>query len=274
MKDNSNTSRNWAVVQINSGPEVEPNLEKMEEYIKMAARAGNSLVAFPELALVRGNKQTLQDNIFTLEAQPLEVLREAARTNSINLLAGTIPLTGPGERFYNTALFIDASGEIVESYRKIHLFDIDLEKEFSIKESAYMEPGKSVKQFTFDGLSCGVGICYDLRFPELFRQLAEKGARIIFIPANFTYETGQAHWEPLLRARAIENQCYVIAPAQCGKNRETEVTSYGNSMVIDPWGKTLARAGEQEELLEVEIDLEHLESIRRQLPALQHRELK
>lgn len=267
-------TKRWAVAQVNAGRDVKANLETAVSFIEEAAGGGCSLIAFPELFLQRGAHQIVFDNNFSLGGPNLTELCAAAKRSNINVIAGSVPLRGEDNELYNTALFINSRGEIIETYRKIHLFDVDLPGKFKIQESAHLDGGTEVQKLEFDGVRCGIAICYDLRFAELFRRLSTDGAQVIFVPANFTFETGKAHWEPLLRARAIENQCYIVAPAQCGQNPDTGVQSYGHSLVVDPWGEVVASAGEEEEWFDCTLDLQYIEAVRKKLPALDHVELR
>ncbi len=269
-----NNERHWSLAQINATEKVEKNLQQALELAETAREAGCSLIAFPENFLLRGDGDTIRARGGAAAEKGLGQLKQKAQEVGINILAGSIP--EPEEEtngFYNTAYFINSGGEISAFYRKIHLFDIELEEELKLREADYLKPGEDVTVVDFDGFNCGVGICYDLRFPELFRRLSESGVGVIFVPASFTAQTGQAHWRPLLRARAIENQCYVIAPAQTGKNKINDVVSHGHSLVVDPWGKVIAEKKRRPGLLTFTIKRSRIEKIRRQLPALQHREL-
>ena len=198
--------------------------------------------------------------------------RSLAASLGIHLLAGSFLEKTPEARAYNTSLLFSPEGEILAQYRKIHLFDIDIPGQVSIKESDTKKPGQEVVTCETGVGTVGLSVCYDLRFPELYRQLADNGAELICVPAAFTFPTGAAHWEPLLRARAIENQSYLIAPNQIGKNVHG-FADYGNSMIIDPWGKVIARAPDKECVITAEIDREYVEKIRKELPCLAHRRL-
>jgi predicted amidohydrolase len=173
------------------------------------------------------------------------------------------------ERFYNTSIALSPEGEIVARYRKLHLFDVEVDGKV-YEESATVEPGAEVVVASLGRAAVGLSICYDLRFPELYRRLAHGGARLVTVPAAFTAETGKDHWEVLLRARAIENQVFVLAAAQCGSHPPANA-SYGNAMVVDPWGVVLARAGYREGVVVADLDFGEQERVRRTLPALQHR---
>lgn len=267
--------KKWAVGQVDAGTEVEENLETALRMIEEASEDGCNLIAFPEFFLVRGNQERTRNNPISLDSKPVEALCQSAKKHGIHLIAGTIPVPVKDEEnyFYNTAIHIDCEGILQTQYRKIHLFDIELEGEFTLRESNLLAPGNRVVDGEVDGLHAGFAICYDLRFPELFRQLADRRVQMIFLPSNFTRETGRAHWEPLIRARAIENQCYIVAPNQWGSNRDTGIASLGQSMVVDPWGQVTARASDGEGWFSVRIDPDYVHEVRRQLPALDHVEL-
>ena len=267
--------KKWAVAQVDAGTTVEENLETALGMIGEAADEGCSLIAFPEFFLLRGDQDSTRAHPMPLDSEPVRKLSRSAKQNRIHLLAGTIPV--PVEEnenyFYNTALYIESNGTLSHQYRKIHLFDIELEDEFTLRESDVLAPGNQVVDGQVDGLHAGFSICYDLRFPELYRELSRRRVQVIFVPSNFTRETGRAHWEPLLRARAIENQCYVVAPNQWGPNRDTGVASLGQSMVVDPWGQVIGRASDGETWFSVQIDPDYVSEVRRQLPSLNHVEL-
>ena len=193
----------------------------------------------------------------------------------MTLLAGGFPERSPDPaRVYNTAVLIDPTGEVKATYRKIHLFDVDLDEAQSFRESGYILPGERVVAAGAGGVVHGLSICYDLRFPELYRALEVAGAELVWVPSAFTLHTGKDHWEVLLRARAVENGAYVAAPAQFGVHGRRRVT-YGNAMVVDPWGKVIARASDRApDMAIAEIDLAYREAVRRALPTHRHHRLE
>lgn len=233
---------------------------------------GAKLVAYPENVGFQGDERDLLRHGQQLEEGPfLRPLRELARELDIAILAGSIPEAGPdADHVYNTSVLLDRRGEIVASYRKIHLFDVDFASGMQLRESAHVAPGDTPVVAELEGWKIGLTICYDLRFPELYRRLAREGAQILTIPAAFTLHTGKDHWEVLVRARAIENQCFVIAPGQWGKCGPGRL-SWGKSMIVDPWGTTLGQAPEATGFVLATLDADYLERVRNELPALKNR---
>ncbi|HVN91565.1 MAG TPA: carbon-nitrogen hydrolase family protein [Candidatus Binataceae bacterium] len=263
-----------AAIQMSTNSDKAANLTKAEHLIRLAAARGARLVALPEVFNWRGKRPDEPAAAESIEGPTLTLMSGLARELEIHLLAGSITEHVPGEeRRYNTSVFFGPDGSLLGVYRKIHLFDVDLPGRVTIKESDAKMPGAEVVSVPTTLGTVGMSICYDLRFPELYRHLAFAGARILMIPSAFTFPTGEAHWETLIRARAIENQCYVIAPAQFGPNVHG-FSDYGNSMIVDPWGRVLARAGDQEGAAIAPIDMEYQDRVRRELPSLAHARLK
>ncbi|MBI2091082.1 MAG: carbon-nitrogen hydrolase family protein [Deltaproteobacteria bacterium] len=260
-----------AAIQMLAMSDKKANLEEAEAWIREAARRGAKLVALPEVFNWRGDKKEERSHAETIPGPSSERMAQLARELGLYLLAGSILEAIPdSSKAYNTSLLYNPQGDIVVRYRKLHLFDVDIAGGVAILESATREPGKEIAVAETEIGRMGLSICYDLRFPELYRALTDKGAEIIFIPSAFTALTGEAHWEPLLRARAIENQVYIIAPDQVGKNPKS-IATYGNSMIVDPWGKVLARAPDGAGAVLAEMDLGYLAKVRAELPALSHR---
>jgi len=262
-----------AAVQLDAGSDTRLNLDKAESFIAEAAKAGAGLVVLPEVFLWRGPQA--EEVAIAEEIPGPSTTRLCALTKrlGIHLVAGSIlERSNDQERVYNTSLLIDPSGSVAARYRKIHLFDIDLEDSVSIRESDTRLAGTQVCSVDTALGKIALSVCYDLRFPELYRQSALSGAEIITIPAAFTATTGAAHWEVLLRARAVENLAYVIAANQIGTGTGGIVT-YGNSMIVDPWGQPLAHAEDGETVIYGEIDRNHQRDLRRQLPCLSHARL-
>ena len=260
-----------AAVQMNSGEVKQANLQRAVRLVESAAKAGATLIALPEMFNCLGRFESVVQQAETIPGPTSDALSQLANRLNIYLLAGSIcevcPDTAKG---FNTSLMFSPFGELIGKYRKIHLFDVDLPGRVTIQESDWIAPGDAVAMVETACGRLGMSICYDLRFPELYRQLADAGADVLFVPAAFTHATGRDHWEVLLRARAIENQAFVIAPNQHGSH-PGDLTTYGHSLIIDPWGTVLADAGEQECVVTAEIDLQRLQEIRTQLPSLQHR---
>jgi deaminated glutathione amidase len=261
-----------AAVQMTASSVKEENLAKAETFVRLAAERGATLIVLPEVFAWRGPRAEEPAQVEPIPGPTSNRLRELARRHQIYLLAGSFLEKGDGPRSYNTSLLLDPQGDVLARYRKIHLFDVDIPGQVRVKESETKAPGEAVVASTTPLGVFGLSVCYDLRFPELYRQLAAKGAEVMFVPSAFTFPTGAAHWEPLLRARAIENQTYIIAPNQIGKNAHG-YADYGNSMIIDPWGKVIARAPDKECLITAEIDRDYVEKVRKELPCLAHRRL-
>jgi len=263
-----------AAIQMSTSPDKTANLAQADRLIRLAAARGARLVGLPEVFNWRGKRAEEPAAAESLQGETLSLMGRLARELEITLLAGSITEHAPGQsRRYNTSVLFGPDGQALAVYRKIHLFDIDLPGRVTIKESdVKLSGGEVVSASTAMG-RVGLSICYDLRFPELYRRLAFAGARILMIPSAFTFPTGEAHWEILIRARAVENQCYVIAPAQFGPNVHG-FSDYGNSMIVDPWGRVLARAPDQEGVIVAPLDMEYLERVRRELPALTHARLR
>jgi deaminated glutathione amidase len=261
-----------AAVQMAASSVKEENLAKAETFVRLAAERGATLIVLPEVFAWRGPRADEPAQIEPIPGPTSERLRDLARRYQIYLLAGSFLEKGDDARSYNTSLLLGPQGDMLAHYRKIHLFDVDIPGQVRVKESDTKKPGETVVAAATPLGVLGLSVCYDLRFPELYRQLAAKGAEVMFVPSAFTFPTGAAHWEPLLRARAIENQTYVIAPNQIGKNAHG-YADYGNSMIIDPWGKVIARAPDKECFITAEIDRDYTEKVRRELPCLAHRRL-
>ena len=263
-----------AAVQMTSGTDLDANLERARGLVRRAADRGAVLVVLPEVFAWRGPRNEEAVAACPVPGRLSEFLCELAAELRIVLVGGSFLERTPGsEKCYNTSLLIDADGEIRAAYRKIHLFDVDLPGHVSVRESDTRLHGTDVVTTNTPLGTIGLSICYDLRFPELYRSLTDAGATIVTIPSSFTFFTGAAHWEPLLRARAIENQVYVIAPDQTGKSPHG-FPDYGNSMIVDPWGTVLARAADGQQVITAEIDTEHLARVRRDMPCHSHARLR
>jgi predicted amidohydrolase len=260
-----------AAIQMSAGPDKSANLARAERLIRLAAARGAALIVLPETFNWRGRADEEPAAAEPLEGgSSIALISRLAQELDVYIVAGSITERADGQRkSYNTSALIGRDGAVLAVYRKIHLFDVDLPGRVRVQESARRIAGtEAVSAHTPLG-TVGLTICYDVRFPELYRQLTFDGTKIITVPSAFTFTTGEAHWEVLIRARAIENQVYIIAPAQFGPNVHG-FSDYGNSMIVDPWGRVLARAADQEGVVVAPIDLEYLEKVRTEVPALAH----
>jgi predicted amidohydrolase len=258
-------------VQLNSNGEKARNLAAAERLVRAAAADGAELVALPEKWNLLSSGEDLAAGAEALDGPSLAAARSWARELGINLLAGSIAERGadPGEKAFNTSVLVGSDGTDLAVYRKIHMFDVEV-GDVAYCESEHEQAGEEVVAATVGGLELGLTVCYDLRFPELYRILAVRGSRLIAAPSAFTAATGRDHWEVLLRARAIENQVFVIAPNQVGK-APPHYSSYGHSAIVDPWGTVLAMAPDEECFVAAELDLGAQERTREQLPSLANR---
>jgi predicted amidohydrolase len=259
-----------AVVQLTTTTDVAASMAQAEALVTEAARQGAQLVALPENVAFMGPERDKRALAQPTDGPLFRRLGDLAGRLGIHLVAGTLPERGPDpEHVYNTSVLFGPDGAALATYRKIHLFDVALGEGATHTESASVAPGdRAVRAETPLG-TFGLTICYDLRFPELYRTLVRAGAELLFVPAAFTVPTGRDHWEVLLRARAIESQAYVLAPAQVGNNAPGRVT-YGRSMIIDPWGTVLAQRPDTPGVALAELDLERVHALRRKLPCLDH----
>ncbi|GIW40595.1 MAG: nitrilase [Candidatus Binatia bacterium] len=258
-----------AAVQACSGPDKEANLTKAASRIEAASRRGCRLVVLPELFSWRPRDETDTSGAETVPGPTSELCSSWAKKYDVFLVAGSILERAEGGKAYNTALCFDPSGRLLARYRKIHLFDVDLPGGVQFRESSSRLAGTELTVVPTEIGVLGLAICYDLRFPELFRAMVRRGTQVFCIPSAFTHVTGAAHWEVLLRARAVENQAYVVAPNQVGTTPRGS-RDFGNTMVVDPWGVPVARVGETEDLAIAKVDLAYLERIRRDFPCLEH----
>lgn len=258
------------VVQLDTQADKKENLERVCAYIDEAASRGARLIAFPENINYIGDNPIGDRAPETIPGHTTEILSQKAKEHGVYIHGGSMPELIPGDtRFHNTNVMFAPSGAIIAKYQKIHTFDVTLPDGSPVRESDKVKPGSDIVTVDTELGMLGFSICYDIRFPELYRLLALAGARIIFTPANFTLPTGKDHWETILRTRAIENGCYVVAPAQIGK--KPKFTAFGSSMVIDPWGTVIARSKEAPGVTIAEIDLDFQDKIRAQLPSLKNR---
>jgi len=271
-----------AVIQLSCQDDVAANLARVRELVLEAGRSGAELVALPENFAFMGEESKKREIAESLDADPpgpiALTLRLAARDARVWLVAGGMPeRSADPDRPFNTSLLFEPDGRLVSRYRKVHLFDVDLPDGTKLLESAATTAGSEPVVNEIGGragrpVNLGMTICYDLRFPELYRKLGERGVRIVTVPAAFTLTTGKDHWHVLLRARAIENQVFVLAPAQHGKHPRGRQT-YGKSLIVDPWGDVLAQCAEGEGIAYARLDFAAQDRVRASLPCLTHRRI-
>ncbi|BFM38996.1 carbon-nitrogen hydrolase family protein [Synechocystis sp. LKSZ1] len=263
-----------AALQMTSRPDLEKNLLEAEELIELAVRRGAELIGLPENFAFLGNESSKLAQAATIAEKSEKFIKTMAQRFQVTLLAGgfPVPFAEDPSKAYNTALLVSPNGEELSRYHKAHLFDVNLPDGNTYQESSTVMSGKAYPPVVAsDKLGrLGLSICYDVRFPELYRYLSAQGADVLFVPAAFTAYTGKDHWQILLQARAIENTCYVIAPAQTGCHYERRYT-HGHAMIIDPWGVILSDAGERPGMAIAEINPQRLAQVRQQMPSLQHR---
>ncbi|MDI6105842.1 carbon-nitrogen hydrolase family protein [Actinoplanes sp. NEAU-A12] len=261
-----------AVCQLNSREDRAHNLVVARELLGRAAAAGATFAVLPEYVDFLG-RSAEAPKPEPVDGEFAEFFATAARELGIWVHAGSFHETGPdADRTYNTSLIFAPDGERAATYRKIHLYDVEIAGRVSYQESRTVAPGENTVVAEVDGVPTGLSICYDLRFPELYRRLAIAGAKVLVVPAAFMLHTGRDHWEVLLRARAIENQCYVLAAGQIG-DHDPDRTCFGRSMIIDPWGTVIAQAPDTVGVTVADLDLDRLEKIRTEVPSLANRRL-
>jgi predicted amidohydrolase len=264
-----------AVVQLTSQDIVAENLARVRHWLAQAAAAGAKLITLPENFAFFGEeaqKRELAERLDGAFPGPiLGALAEAAAKHGVWIVGGGMPeRSDDPARPYNTSVLVDPKGQIAASYRKVHLFDVSLADGTSYRESAATSAGSEAVTAEVLGVRVGLSVCYDVRFPELYRRLVDQGARIVTVPAAFTLTTGKDHWHALLQARAIENQVYVMAPAQHGKHPRGRQT-YGKSIIVDPWGEVVAQCSEGEGFAAADLDFAYQDRVRTSLPSLLHR---
>jgi predicted amidohydrolase len=261
-----------ACIQFNAGREVAPNIRAASDLVRRARDAGADLIMTPEVSDMIEPKRALRDEKARVESEHsmLAAFRDLARETGAHLLLGSIVVrTEADGRLANRSFLIAPDGNILARYDKIHMFDVDLPGGESYRESAVFKPGEGTALAALPWGMLGLTICYDLRFPQLYRALAQGGADFLTVPSAFTVPTGKAHWHVLLRARAIENGCFVFAPAQCGEHAEGRKT-YGHSLIVAPWGEILAEAGDESGFILAGIDPAKIAEARRAVPSLGH----
>ncbi|MFB6351439.1 MAG: carbon-nitrogen hydrolase family protein [Bradymonadaceae bacterium] len=263
-----------SLVQLNSTRDVDDNLTTCQRLAEQAADRGTDWILFPENAPFLGGDGEKAEVAESLDGPMVEHFAAIAEAADAWVTLGSFPEQIDGERTYNTQVLFDPSGQQVEVYRKIHLFDVDVEGGRTFRESDHVEGGSELAwtdvETGGEQFRTGLTICYDLRFPELYRQLVDRGATVLTVPSAFTLQTGRDHWHPLLQTRAIENQSWVLAPNQWGHHFGHR-SSYGHSSVYDPWGRRVACASDRETVVHADIDADYLEEVREQMPCLEHR---
>ena len=269
MMDNS--AYRAAVVQMNSGIELQENLDQAYSFVQEASEEGAKVIGLPEnFSFLGGLAMRMEQAGYIAEEVP-SFLSDTANEFNIYLLGGSYPIPAESGKVYNHSPLYNPDGKKVAGYDKIHLFDVSLGSKEAYNESSYVEAGRP-RPITYTDPSIGswgLSVCYDLRFPEYFRELVKEGAKVLSVPSAFTYTTGQDHWKVLLQARAIENTSYVFAPAQTGvhgKDRET----WGHAMIVDPWGRVVANAGVKPGVAYATINPDRIEKVRSSIPSLQH----
>ena len=259
-----------AAIQLDSQEDKRENLKAISEFIDEAAAKNAKFIGLPELMTYFGSEDGEIENAEPIGGEATQLLSDKAKKYGVWLHGGSMcELADNQERVYNTTLLINPKGEVVATYRKTHLFDVEVSSGPSYKESNTIIPGDEIVVVDTDFGRVGLSICYDIRFPEMFRIMTMRGAEIIFAPAGFTLFTGRDHWEPILRTRAIENGVYIIAPNQIGK--KTTFQTQGKSMIIDPWGNVIATASDYPGVITAEINLGYVKAVRNQIPALKNR---
>jgi predicted amidohydrolase len=265
-----------AALQLSSQEHLSENLERVDALVARAARAGAELVVLPECFAYMGPGEgscALAERLGDADAPIQRALTRLAQRDRVAIVAGGFPeRSSEPQRPFNTSACFAPSGELVTAYRKIHLFDVDLRTHGTLCESRNMSPGTEVVVARLQGFGVGLSICYDLRFPELYRRLVDQGAEVLTVPAAFTLYTGKDHWHVLLRARAIESQCYMVAAAQWGKHPEGKAT-FGHALIADPWGAVIAEASDQIGFAIANVERAFLQEIRTRVPSLTHRRL-
>ena len=261
-----------AALQMISVPDLEQNLAQAEDLIDLAVRQGAELVTLPENFSFLGDEAAKQAQAQTICEASEQFLKKMAQRHQITLLGGGYPVPGAEGKYYNTALLVAPDGSELLRYEKVHLFDVNLPDGNTYRESSTVVSGQRLPGVHPSKAlgNIGISVCYDVRFPEFYRHLSQMGAEVLTIPAAFTAFTGKDHWQILLQARAIENTCYVIAPAQTGFHNSRR-QSHGHAMIVDPWGMVLADADTDKGMAIAEISPTRLEQVRQQMPSLQHR---
>jgi len=264
-----------AAIQLNSQPNLDTNMIEVYRWLERASSAGAKLICLPENFAFMGDEKERLQQAGEISQIATDCLQEWAEELDVYILGGGYPVPADGGKVYNRSILINPAGEVQAVYNKMHLFDVNLSDDEVYRESAMVEAGREVVVSTLPEyeMKIGLSVCYDIRFPELYRQQSVQGVDIITIPSAFTRPTGRAHWEILLRARAIENSAYVVAPAQTGKHGDKRRT-WGRAMIIDPWGNVLSNAGTEPGTAMADIKSDVITETRNKLPSLEHRKLK
>lgn len=259
-----------AVVQMDTTENLKDNLKKIELMVERAVKDRAELVCFPEMVNIQTGELTAKEKSEPLAGKTISLFKELAGKHGIWICCGTILETIENDdKVYNTAVLVGRDGTIKATYSKRHTFDITMKDGYEYRESDTVKAGEKITVVDTPFGRVGFGICYDLRFPEQFREMTAMGMEILILPACFTKETGKAHWDTLVRARAIENGCYILASDQCGFKYNGD--SYGHSMIVDPWGEVIKVADEEENILVADIDLDYVAGVREQIPATVNR---
>jgi predicted amidohydrolase len=264
-----------SVIQLNVSISPEENIQKITRLVEDAVRVDNpDLVILPEMSLcISGQTKILHDNAQEVDSSSLvQSLADLASRLKINLHIGSM-VEKRGAHYYNTSLVFNRSGKLIGRYSKIHRFDVVLPDGTAIRESSIVDRGDSISVVDVEGVNLGLTICYDVRFPELYRKVADAGADIIAVPSAFAFQTGADHWEVLLRARAIETQCYIVAPGQNGVFEGGKYMNFGHSMIVDPWGLVIAQSSNREGHATACFDANYMATVRQRIPVREHRVL-
>ena len=252
-----------ALIQITVGSNFDENFEKSKIFLQDSLKSSPDFILLPECFLFLSSKSKI---LIEMSHHSIKYFKNFSKMNKVYLLLGSLPIT-ENDKLFNRSILINPDGDLISIYDKIHMFDIILKNGETYKESDFYSPGTELKMSKVLGYSVGHTICYDLRYPKMYRALAKKGSQIIVIPSAFTQTTGKAHWHSLVRARAIENGVFVLAPNQWGINNENRST-YGHTLIVDPWGEILAEADNGEMIVTAELDLNRVRDCQNAIPVL------